>query len=43
VGQVIYKTSVNETQGDDTLREQVVLRVTRDTTWRIDDYDVVPN
>ncbi|HEX6054071.1 MAG TPA: hypothetical protein VFZ21_32595 [Gemmatimonadaceae bacterium] len=43
VGQVIYTTSVNETQGGDTLREQVVLRVTRDTTWRIDDYDVVQN
>ena len=43
VGQVIYTTSVNETQGGDSLREEVVLRVTGDTAWRIDDYDVRPN
>lgn len=43
VGQLIYATSVNETQGGDTLRERVVLRVTGDSAWRIDDYDVRPN
>ncbi len=43
VGQVIYTTSVSETQDGDTLRERVVLRVTGDSAWRIDDYDVRPN
>jgi hypothetical protein len=43
VGHVIYTTSMSETQGGAILREQIVLRVTGDSAWRIDDYDVRPN
>jgi hypothetical protein len=42
IGNVVYVTSADETGGGGGIRERVVLRVTRDSVWRIDDYDVTP-
>jgi hypothetical protein len=39
-GTVVYVTSADQTAGGDAIRERVVLRLTRDSVWRIDDYDV---
>jgi len=39
-GEVVYVTSVEETQGGAAARERVVLRVASDSGWRISDYGV---